>query len=352
MGSSRYSILIICEGENTEPLFFNSIRDGIINKEFDVDVVLTISPEPRVETQEKLKPVKHKKKRKKRALKQAKGEEPEVITGAPPLKWVNEGIKQLKNGTYNEVWVVFDHDDHPTRKEAFDKAEENIINDQKVRIAFSSRSFEYYLLLHFERLFKSFPKTECKEDKTSINCGSRDHHDDCMGEICINGYARAKEYWSGSKNNSSMFPIIKDKIEIAFENSAWLRFQSEIRQNDTPIYDRNPYVTTDLLVGRLTNPLKNWMWISIDSEINGLFIFNVEGLYFGIRNISSNTIIIKENSFFIRDIDRFNKRQFGKKHIISPNETVKIEVEADFNPYNEYVGFEYNNDTILFELKV
>ena len=29
--NSEYSILIICEGEKTEPLFFNSIRDRIID---------------------------------------------------------------------------------------------------------------------------------------------------------------------------------------------------------------------------------------------------------------------------------------------------------------------------------
>lgn len=47
---SKYTILIICEGENTEPLFFNSIRDKIKDNKINIgEVELTLRPEPKTE---------------------------------------------------------------------------------------------------------------------------------------------------------------------------------------------------------------------------------------------------------------------------------------------------------------
>ena len=62
---------------------------------------------------------------------------------------------------YDEVWVFFDKDGHPKAKEAFEMARITEIDGKKINIAFSSRCFEYYLLLHFEPLYRAFEKSEC-----------------------------------------------------------------------------------------------------------------------------------------------------------------------------------------------
>jgi len=302
MSQSRYSILIICEGDNTEPLFFNSIRDEIQNKTYDIDASIKILPEPKFikdsYNEEKSSNFSHKKQRRKRALRRAIGDEPKVIKGAPPLKWILAGQKELEDGTYDEVWAVFDHDNHPKRKEAFEKAEEKI-NGKKVKIAFSSRSFEYYILLHFERVYKVFQKTECKENDISVKCGTNQHTNDCNGNECISGYARIRRYWNESKSNKSIFPLIKERLVYGFENSAWLRFMSDSIEKNTPVYDRNPYVNADYLVKRLTNYDEyQWTWISDTRNINGLDVSITTNYQIEIQNKTTKTIIILSNSFF------------------------------------------------------
>ncbi|MDO8927682.1 MAG: RloB family protein, partial [Bacteroidota bacterium] len=264
MRNPQHTILIVCEGDNTEPLFFNSIRDLLKSGEFKIgDIEITIRPEPRVEDNDEPEIASpHKQKRKQQQLRKVNTiHETEVITGIPPLKWVLEAQKDLADGTFNEAWTVFDHDNHPARKEAFEAAKQEIIG-KKVNIAFSSISFEYYLLLHFERIYYRFEKSECRMGKKLLNCNSGDCEHDCYGSKCVGGYLRNSGYFSGStKVRKSVFPFIKDKLEIAFENSAWLRLQSEQNEQDIPEYDRNPYITTDDIVKRLTGIETNWIWI-------------------------------------------------------------------------------------------
>ena len=187
MSEPYYTILLIVEGKNTESLFFNSIRDEIINGTINIGrISITIRPEPDLDPTDNGKEQIGLKKRKTRQTKIASvGEKPTTIDAPLPLKWVLEGQnEELKTGTFNEVWTVFDHDNHPARKEANDQAKV-IVEGKKVRIAFSSIAFEYYLLLHFERVYKSFKKSECRKGKIVLNCSSGTHPDDCKGNLCI-----------------------------------------------------------------------------------------------------------------------------------------------------------------------
>lgn len=248
MAKTNYTILLICEGENTEPLIFNSIRDRIYSGVYNIDAKITINPEPKVREEGiEVSQSPHKKKRKKRQLKKAISEEPEIIKGIPPLKWILAGQEELKDGTYDEVWAVFDNDNHPLKEKAF-KVAQNPINGKYVNIAFSSRSIEYYFLVHFERFYYRFLKTECKEDGKSIKCGTNKFENDCEGLICINGYARKKGYWDDSKGKQSFFELIEPALEIGFENSSWIRFKSNLEEGKKEIFDRNPYLDIDLLI--------------------------------------------------------------------------------------------------------
>ena len=157
---SKYVIRIVCEGDKTEPLFFTDLCDQFYgdSKDFDVRTI----PQPNIPVEDaEADSSRGSYKGKKRKVKsggQKDVAEDEVITGVPPLKWVLYARKIMSEGV-DESWAVYDKDEHPKHEEAMAEANK-IIDGKKVNIAFSSRSFEYYLLLHFEYLYYNFDATE------------------------------------------------------------------------------------------------------------------------------------------------------------------------------------------------
>jgi RloB-like protein len=100
----RPSILIVCEGENTEPSYFNQFRLSS-------------------------------------ATVKSVGE------GYNTTSLVNRTI-QLANGKqYDQVWCVFDKDDFSEND--FNNAIQ-IAQAQNFGVAYSNQSFEYWLILHFD----------------------------------------------------------------------------------------------------------------------------------------------------------------------------------------------------------
>jgi hypothetical protein len=101
--TEKPSILIVCEGENTEPSYFNQFR---INSA-------------------KVKSV---------------GE------GYNTVSLVNRAIVLAQQGNYDQVWCVFDKDDFNDNdyNAAIQIAEVNNFG-----VAYSNQSFEYWFLLHF-----------------------------------------------------------------------------------------------------------------------------------------------------------------------------------------------------------
>jgi len=97
-------VLIVCDGENTEPNYFDQLR-------FRSVTVKTV------------------------------GE------GYNTLSLVKRAIQLQQKGNYEKVWVVFDKDDFGD--EAFHKAI-RLAEQNDFGIAWSNQSFEYWLILHFE----------------------------------------------------------------------------------------------------------------------------------------------------------------------------------------------------------
>jgi hypothetical protein len=116
------SIFIACEGSNTEPLYFEKLKE-IMEENDDYPYAVTIYPDKDFDENPK--------------------------TDAIGL--INVAIERKED--FDELWVVFDKDGYTKHKEAFELAKEN-----KINIAFSSISFETWVLLHFERNNKSFSK--------------------------------------------------------------------------------------------------------------------------------------------------------------------------------------------------
>lgn len=368
MEKTKYTILIICEGESTEPLFFNSIRDALLNKEYCIgDVNIRIKPEPKLEypyKDEAISP--HQSIRKVRQTKPVSvGVEPVEINAPLPLKWVLEAQKELEDGTCDEAWAVFDHDDHPARKEAFEAAGKKI-KGTTVKLCFSSRSFEYYLLLHFERIFKCFETSECRDKKNSdpkkrkkiIECSTDKHVDDCHGLKCIGGYARSKGFWKNSKDERSTFDLVKNKLEIGFENSAWLRYVSDILDGKE-MFDRNPYVTVDSLVKRLTGYAdRNWVWLPTGSlmQLNKCDVLVHASKKISITNHDTKTLLISANSFHEVKSDNTRSR-FGSQGLVCNGDTVDFPIVGDDDSWfllelddNYRLMFGFNNNIGLLYL--
>lgn len=106
-GLEREKILIVCEGEKTEKLYFEKF------------------------------PINH-----------GKLEVKIVGTGRNTMSLVNETIKMVNNEKregINQVWCVFDKDSFDEFDSAIIKAERN-----GFRVAYSNEAFELWFLLHFE----------------------------------------------------------------------------------------------------------------------------------------------------------------------------------------------------------
>ena len=359
MGETNKTILIICEGEKTEPLFFNAIRDKLLDNEYNNEIrniKVTIAPEPLVESDIKQDfKIKHKSKRKKRKTKKVNGIIP-IEDGQPPLRWVKTAQRELMTGAYSEVWAVFDNDNHPAREEALQEAEKDI-NGKIVNIAYSSLSFEYYLLIHFERIYRQFTETDCKQKGKFMRCGTNLYPDkDCDGSICINGYAQKNNFWNNSndentKQTINTFSLIENKLEVGFENASWIRFKSDCLQNKVPISDRNPYLSTDKIVKRLIGNDYVYIWININVKYEfkeiGISV-KIEDNLIKIINLSNQTIILPENS--ISTLTNKERYQFGNKQVVFVNKEVVI----DFSGYiidNNMFQIKYKTFKIMFENK-
>ncbi len=245
-------MLIVCEGEKTEPSYFNFLKPySKLAWEDTRSTSIDIKPKPNLE-EEAVQPTK-KTKRRKRQLKQSnKIQDTSKIEShykAQPLRYVREAQQGLEDGVYAEVWAVFDKDVHPKHEEAFELAQQEI-EGKTVNIAFSSIAFEHWFLLHFEKNQTPFLKSACRIKQNYFNCGTGEFPEDCYGAKCLAGYLKINQYLpnyikSGATTN---FKLLLQNQQIAFENAAWLRFKMPLNQ---PIYELNPYTTVDKLVKSL-----------------------------------------------------------------------------------------------------
>lgn len=100
----KESFLIVCEGKNTEPSYFNKFKllSAVIKS---------------------------------------------VGEGRNTLSLVKRAIQLSKQGQYDQIWCVFDKDDFPANNfnSAISKA-----HGSGFKVAYSNQAFEYWLILHFE----------------------------------------------------------------------------------------------------------------------------------------------------------------------------------------------------------
>src|ERR1700674_3085350 len=107
----RPRVLIVCEGRVTEPEYINVVR---VREKINLVTIIVDD------------------------------------AGGTPKTLVDRAVEEKKRtarsqfGRYDEVWCVFDFDEHPFIPEAKQKAQAN-----GIRVAMSNPCFELWLMLHF-----------------------------------------------------------------------------------------------------------------------------------------------------------------------------------------------------------
>lgn len=150
-------VLIVCEGEKTEPNYFNGLKNHLRLKSANVAIV---------------------------------GE------GATPAKIVErakklEKLEKERGDPFDQVYCVFDKDKHTDYQKALDQCA------QKNYIAITSvPAFEYWLILHFRYTTSPY------EDTAALVRALKKHLPDY------------------EKNDSGIFGKVQDKLETAKKNAA------------------------------------------------------------------------------------------------------------------------------------
>lgn len=282
----KHTIFIACEGKNTEPLYFENIKEIEEDGE-DYPFSITIYPD----------------------------RECDVTPKTDALGLVRVAIDSKKE--YNEVWVVFDKDGYTKHKEAFELARNNDVN-----IAFSSISFETWILFHFERNQTQFLKSANIISDKFVN-----------NESYLADYNKTGEF--------NVYPYISDRIDKAYQNAAWIRKVNELEN----IYDNNPYTDVDLLVKYLTlNDLINhYLRLNEVIEINDIqFQFTLEDniLFLYINNNSKISFVTNSLKMYLNEENKISIQN----SLIQVNEDKKLELCNLGDSRNVFV--KYNNQLI------
>lgn len=191
----RKRVLILCEGKVTEPRYFQAFSREHRNQLVVIEVV------PECGVPKTL--VEHAVERKNQALREAKRR------GDPFLK-------------YDEIWCVFDVDEHPNLEEAKNQARDN-----KLNLAISNPCFELWVLLHFR-------DQRAHQSRAQVQAACREHLREFVKEVPYGkvqpAYAeavtRAKELqkWQNEQGRSDGNPstavhILTERIaELGKEN--------------------------------------------------------------------------------------------------------------------------------------
>ena len=160
-------VLIVCEGEKTEPYYFKDLMN--VEKLSSVNISV-ISGE-----------------------------------GSDPVSVVNTAIKEQKKQEkylpFNTVYCVIDRDKHPNFNQAIDKA-----NANGIKIIASYPSFEYWYICHFN----------CYRSPI-ISTGNKS-----AGENCV---SLLNEYWKEffkkdyTKNQANLYALLLGKLETAVRHA-------------------------------------------------------------------------------------------------------------------------------------
>ena len=343
---TKNNIVIVCEGTETEYDYFTGLKKylGDSGKYYTIKIVPTKDPEGIQGGNRQRKNRKLNGDRDTLRYYEQVEESRELYDKyhKQPTRYVREAQLFLKDNVYTEAWAVFDNDDFPDLENAFKLAS----TDDKLNIAYSSISFEEWLLHHFERNAKVFDRSDCKEDGKSVDCNK---DKGCRGEHCVAGRLRAQGYLPDYKKNNKadknkdredFFIQTRSHLEQARINVAWLR-----HLQDGPIYERNPYTDVDVLVSRLLGLDKEYEWIKVGEK------FKYNGAMITVLKDDDGIILQSENTCIVAKENLINTDLEGNENTPLLNRLILDGVSAPITVNAPYLRFESALKTIFVDLE-
>ncbi|RZM24209.1 MAG: RloB domain-containing protein [Pedobacter sp.] len=313
------TLLIVCEGASTEPKYFEALAAISLDKDLYSNIEVYPAPKKPESAAER-----EKARNKNRATRKFSGGTKKVsertvepadqdelafvntkkgVESWPqPVRYIKEARDRVKEAGYNEAWAVFDMDGHARPADAYQLADIEV-EEIKINIAFSSISFEHWILLHFEQNSYPFKKSQCKDHETedSKECGTGAHPEDCLGKHCVSGYMIRSHYIPNydKADPIKLFEQLLPKTSTAIENAAWLRATQTPYFVKRNIWQVNPYTDVDQLVKRLlgieTNNFALVPGVTLDIEnLKFTIVANGQAQHLEIKNQTGSTIINKQ----------------------------------------------------------
>lgn len=330
MGGKRKTrdnnLVIVCEGTRTEPNYFREIRDYIQDRYPERYSVIKVVP-----GKEELPGVTNTGRPKKTLRNGIPYQYYEMVEQdaclynqykKEPVRFIREAQLFIQARGFTRGWAVFDYDNRPQQNliEAFDM----ITADPSLSIAFSSYSFEEWILLHFERNLNGFIASECKgSNNKTLECGRHCSPYDCHGSRCLAGHIRECQYIPDySKEMQGLFRYYSlPHLDKALFNSA------SIRLPNVPIFSQNPVTTVDALVGEMLDmPVYRWLSSGEIFCINGTdYQLNITPAGLSLKNISTVGSNINPGVLLPIDSNRNSLPLFFKSIVfIRPGEEMEL----------------------------
>jgi hypothetical protein len=141
---------------------------------------------------------------------------------------VEEAIKKAKREGFEEIFVVFDHDNQAKRDEAF-----KLATDKNITVIFSSICFELWFIFHYKNSTKAF-SSEAELEKELKKCIGMENYE---------------------KNNFKHYSILKDKLVTAKSNAEKIRLSVIDNNEGVEVFNLNPFTNVDELVIYLENQI-------------------------------------------------------------------------------------------------
>ncbi len=205
--SERQRVLIVCEGEKTEPLYFNALINDLGLTTAEVEICGNCD--------------------------------------SAPTRVVKFGDAKLKSDLdFDLVFFVFDRDSHNDYDDAL-----QLVNKFRKQRNYSRKTiaaitsipcFEFWFLLHFEPHTKPYAASGGKSP-----CGN------LISEL--KNKPGFKDYEKGNKNH---FEVLRDRLEQAKKNAAKTLEQS--RKAGDPEHYGNPTTLIHILIDDLENVAKEY----------------------------------------------------------------------------------------------
>lgn len=158
-------VLIVCEGEKTEPNYFRAMIDDLQLNTANIVVAKNTA-------------------------------------GTSPKSIVEFALNEYRREKeYDRVYCIFDKDRHTTYKSALDRIRRTRLNKGHSIVATTSvPCFEFWLLLHFNYTTKQY--------------------DTGFGSICANVISDLQDHLPGyAKGDNDIYKATKERLEIAIVNS-------------------------------------------------------------------------------------------------------------------------------------